>query len=458
MAAREWQVGLVGTFDVENYGDLLFPLIAEAELGQRLGAVRLHCFSYHAKTAEEWPFGVTSVTELPRLAADLDAFLVGGGFVVRFDKQVAPGYGPPTAEIHHPTGYWLTPALIALQNGVPLLWNAPGAHYEDIPGWADPLLELVLALSAYVAVRDEPSRAALARFAGEGRIALVPDTGFGVARLLAEGPSFEFNRLRDACGLNGPYVVIQPVRGLEGCQRFLKKHADRLRDIRFLVLPMGPVNGDDPALLDAELPGCVRLPVWPPPLLLAELIRHAAAVVGPSYHMAITALTAGVPVFSPADLERGKFPGLAGFENIYPLPQEDADPDAFRSRLGRTAVAPQVCAALERLERHWDRVAEVVVGGATDAKVALGRFWQSLPGVLEAAAQRQEAAATAAASQAALAAACASDRERIAELTQLVALARAEIVARDSRIAALLASTSWKVSAPVRFVGRRLRR
>ncbi len=49
MKDREWQIGLFGTFDVQNYGDLLFPLIAEAELTLRLGTVKLHRFSYHTR-------------------------------------------------------------------------------------------------------------------------------------------------------------------------------------------------------------------------------------------------------------------------------------------------------------------------------------------------------------------------------------------------------------------------
>lgn len=35
MRGRGYQVGVVGTFDVENYGDLLFPLIAREELAER---------------------------------------------------------------------------------------------------------------------------------------------------------------------------------------------------------------------------------------------------------------------------------------------------------------------------------------------------------------------------------------------------------------------------------------
>jgi hypothetical protein len=96
MRDHNWQIAIFGTFDVENYGDLLFPLIAEAELAERLGAVELHRFSYHARTPPDWPYTVTSVTELPQIAGSLDGALIGGGFIMRFDKEVAPGYGPPT--------------------------------------------------------------------------------------------------------------------------------------------------------------------------------------------------------------------------------------------------------------------------------------------------------------------------------------------------------------------------
>jgi len=426
MKDRELQVGLVGTFDVKNYGDLLFPLIAETELAERLGAVKIHLFSYGAKTPEEWPFPVTSVTELPRLAAGLDGLLIGGGFLVRFDKGVAPGYGPPPG-IHHPTGYWLSPALIALQHGVPVIWNAPGVDYEDLPAWADPLMELAFSSSAYIAVRDEPSRSALARFADPGRIEVVPDTAFGLARRLFVLPTPEIERVRQA----GPYIVIQGARNLGVCERFLKRHADRLRGHRLLALPIGPVNSDDTSVLDASLPRLETMPSWPHPHLMAGLIQGAEAVIGSSFHLAITALAAGVPVFSPVDLSLWKYPGLLGFETIHPLPEEDSEPDWFFSRLGRTAVSPRVGAAVDRLALHWDRIASVLQAGRICTSVAVGRFWQSLPDRLETA-----------------------DLRHAAEVAAL----ETEIAARDRRIAELEESTSWKVTAPFRFVGRRLGR
>src|SRR5215213_1809972 len=221
MRGCEWQIGLFGTFDVENYGDLLFPLVAEAELSRRLGPVKLHRFSYHARTPPDWPYEVTSLTQLPQMVSRLDGILIGGGFLIRFDKEVAPGYGPPTPAIHHPTGYWLTPGLIALQQGIPLIWNAPGMHCNEIPAWADPLMELALSLSRYIAVRDQPSQEALARFTDPSRIAIVPDTAFGISRLLDGSPSSELNRLREASGLTGPYIVIQAALGLKSFARFV---------------------------------------------------------------------------------------------------------------------------------------------------------------------------------------------------------------------------------------------
>lgn len=436
MRDRDLQIGLFGTFDVENYGDLLFPLIAEAELTERLGRVTIHRFSYHARTPPDWPYQVTSVTELPRMARNLDGVLVGGGFIVRFDKSVAPGYGPPTPEIHHPTGYWLTPALIALQHGIPLIWNAPGMDCNKIPGWSDPLMRLAFAHSSYIAVRDEPSRAALVRFVDQEPITVMPDTAFGISRLLdRRKPSVEFNRLREASGLRGPYIVVQSVPGLDSFLSFVKKHSQRLRDFRFLALPIGPVLGDHEAILEKDLPELIRLPGWPRPLLLAEVISEAAAVVGHSYHLAITALAFGVPVFSSADLTVGKYTALAGFDTVYPLPKEtQTDADWFLTRVGKTKPTASALAARARLVHHWDRVAAVVDNGPTATHSAVSEFLQWLPNLLEL-----------------------SDAQS-AEFGRVIALARADIVARNDQIAKLLNSPSWRVTAPARFVMRNLKR
>lgn len=468
MRERVWQIGVCGTFDVENYGDLLFPLIAQAELTERLGTINLHRFSYHARTPPGWPFKVTSLADLPLLIGELDGLLIGGGFLIRFDKEVAPAYGPTTAGIHHPTGYWLTPALLAAQHGIPLIWNAPGMHCNDIPAWAEPLMKLAFSLSSYSAVRDEPSHAALARFAGKAQINLVPDTAFGLASLFESGPSAEFETLREASGLNGPYIIIQATLGLDSFLRFIKRHARRLREYRFLALPVGPVLGDSAAILAAhDLPGLVSLPFWPQPLLLAELISHAAGVVGHSYHLAITALAFGVPVFTPTDGAVGKYSALRDFATIHHIAGEsEPDPDWFLQRLGKTAPSTAALAARDEVAQHWDRVAAALVSGPQATQPTVNQFWQSLPSLLEDAALRYQAEVTAAAEHSEEQLRCFDQlsirleqaRAEMATQADLLAFSRAATKASDDRFAMLYNSTTWKVTAPLRFLLHQLKR
>ena len=386
---RHWEVGICGTFDVGNYGDLLFPLIAEAELKRRLGEVTLHRFSYHSKTPPFWPYEVTSVTKLPEIIRRLDGLLIGGGFLIRFDKNVAPGYAPPaddmTNKIHHPTGYWLTPALMALQHDVPLVWNAPGMHCNGVPDWAEPLLERALTLSPYVSVRDELSRKALEPLT-TAPISVVPDTAFGLSRLVdfQGDPSAEFARLAEAYQLKRPYVVLQPCLGFDGVHRIIRNHPHRFSNLRFLMLPISPEFGERPQSVEADLPGIVRLAEWPNPLLVAELIGRSEAVLGHSYHLNITALVAGVPVFRRADLSKGKFTALQQFETIFMLPADGTvDIEWFLARIGRKTPQALVRATLGPLSTHWDRIAAMIQERAASTAPAMDRFWQSLPGLLE---------------------------------------------------------------------------
>jgi hypothetical protein len=45
-----WHVGIVGSFDVENYGDLLFPVMAQAALERRLESVEVVPFSPNGRS------------------------------------------------------------------------------------------------------------------------------------------------------------------------------------------------------------------------------------------------------------------------------------------------------------------------------------------------------------------------------------------------------------------------
>src|SRR5512141_178395 len=105
-------VAMCGTFDVKNFGDLLFPPVLRHELGRRIPGVEVGCFSYYEKAPPDWPFSVSPVSTLPDVIHSFDAVVIGGGHLIRFDKEIAAGYFPPSPDMHHPTSYWLFPAML----------------------------------------------------------------------------------------------------------------------------------------------------------------------------------------------------------------------------------------------------------------------------------------------------------------------------------------------------------
>ena len=207
-AARRPVIGMVGTFDVANFGDLLFPEIAKAELERRLGPVDLRRYAPRRMASPPWPYAVGSIDDLVGSLGEMDLLIVGGGHLVRFDHKVAPGYGATASAVPHPSGYWLSPTLAAVANGVPVAWNGLGASAET-PPWARPLLAGAMRAVDHVGVRDRASLEGLAEVAPGVKIDLVPDSAFGIASLLAGDPASLPAELQGS-----PYVIVQASAGL----------------------------------------------------------------------------------------------------------------------------------------------------------------------------------------------------------------------------------------------------
>jgi lipopolysaccharide transport system ATP-binding protein len=387
------RVGIAGTFDVENFGDLLFPILAERELSSRLGAIEITRYSYWEKVSGAWPFSVHSLDRLIAEMPDLDLLIVGGGHLVRFDKDVAPGYSPPPAgHLHHPTGYWLMPTLLAASYGVPIAWNALGVS-PDTPIWARGLLDLALRSTNYVAVRDDNSRRELAAVAKGVEVAIVPDTAFGARGLLPRHPSDAFLGFCEESGLHPPFIVIQPSAhlGLPARQVDDVLRAAESAGLAILELPVSPALGDRVGLLG--LRHSVHPPWWPQPLLLAEIVSRAEAVIAVSLHLSIVALTCGVPVHRRRPAPSSKYEQLAGLPGVH-LWHEGDDAAALLSRgLGRSEPDALITDRLRQLDSHWNTIAALCGRVQPGASHVTAELIERCTADLEAASRGSESAA-----------------------------------------------------------------
>lgn len=359
------RIGMFGTFDVENYGDLLFPILAEYELKQRLDNVEIIRYSYNEKNETSWCYNVRSLAEFlgkPANIQTLDIILIGGGHLIRFDEQVANQYQPPLPQIPHPTGYWLAPALAGISAGIPVLWNAPSSS-DEFPVWAHGLLAFALEKSAYVSVRDSLSFEALRRTGFMGNCNVVPDTVFSLARHFpCTSLSIRVNEILASIELGRKYLIIQGTSSLESVTKVLLSKADILSDFDILILPIGPILGDDVLQIKSFLPQAKYLPFWPSPIEIAGLIAHSSGVITMSLHLSITALNYGLPVLRPATAAGQKYALLKSSENVYFGGVEDQEGvAAFVSSI--YSNDPHLCSlvmeAQSKVGEHWDRIAEV---------------------------------------------------------------------------------------------------
>ena len=386
-----------GTFDVENYGDLLFPLILE----HRLSSV---CDEFvHVSPVggpPPWDDCVESLgfSQFLQDSSDIDGVVVGGGQIIRATPTPLGVYdaGGISSFLTYPS-LWLGTSYVAARDNLPLCWNAAGVPRDFAPvaaqlvGWATSMVD-------YLAVRDEPSRLWLQDAGVTNAINIVPDTAIEVSKLWTReeiGEAYEdsFSRRNRsvpsrtvACHVNSRWAG----EDLAAIAARIDRICRRLEATAVLVA-IGPCHGD--IRVQREVAGEMNTE----PLLIdrprslreiAACIAHSDAYLGSSLHGMITACSFGTRGMMIASKEDAKYPGflqhfgltswLAGSWHEAEKRVDEllaSPPDTWESINGTAAPL---------LDRHWslvratlrDREEEATAGSARvrDKRTDLARL------------------------------------------------------------------------------------
>ena len=363
------RLAIAGVFDIANYGDQLFPLIAihrlasqgvEVEAVAPAGRLRLRP---DARTPRDLTWLMTTEEEI-------HAVLIGGGNILynlRVDYAADARIGESHFGQGQHTGLWLGAALAAAMRDIPFGFNAPGIPYPFSRPVARDVLKPVLDAADIAAVRDEAS-AVLAR-AAEAQVHVVPDTAIDIADMWPRhslDPALGAFAARS--GWSGaPHVAVHLRAGPDegGHIREVARELDRFctdHALEAVIIAIGDDLGDGQTAVALRSAMTVRTHLLDGSATLREVaaaIAQARLYLGGSLHGYITAAAYGVPGVITTTRPHRKF---GGFLEWMERPEDLARSWSLACEKGaahlQAGLRPQVPPRLRAgLDQHWQAVA-----------------------------------------------------------------------------------------------------
>lgn len=366
------RVLMTGTFDVDNYGDLLFPLVA---------ADRLAPHGIEVIPVSPTNVPVARLSDAPRPQGMAEALadrspiagiLIGGGYIVHKLRAPLPEYLPAGVMDWAYASLWMGATLAGAVRDVPVIWNAPGVPVPIGGANRRQLVGAALRSASHLAVRDPGSVEFLAP-TGAGPIEVVPDTALGLARLWPRPtllPDYRALLLRGGLPADVRTLAIHPrPRSLgklapAALARMIDDFA-RSADLVPVMLTIGDSFQDGTFVREISSHLTVRHLCLDAPNSLRETaaaIAGSAGYIGASMHGYVTAAAYDIPGVLVARPMHRKFPGLVGqLGRPGDLVRDWSDGFAPLRRSLTSGAGPIIPDAVHAaIDRHWQTVLRIL--------------------------------------------------------------------------------------------------
>src|ERR1700749_2554166 len=174
------RVFMTGTYDVKNFGDLLFPIVARMRMAD--AGFEIVPVSPTGATAA-FADAMKCVAARDMLSVENAAgVVIGGGDIIHaHDMRLIAEYRNAGVAKSAAASLWLGATLAAAVRDIPIAWNAPGVPHP-FPGSKGHLVDAALTAADYLSLRDQGS-AELLEPPGDVALAIAPDSVADIARL-----------------------------------------------------------------------------------------------------------------------------------------------------------------------------------------------------------------------------------------------------------------------------------
>ena len=304
----KYNIAISGTFNVENYGDLMFPVIFKKAMEKRGLDFELFLFSPEKSCPKALDDStmVYAIEEIDKIHRDhpLDAVVVGGGALVHYNEIAVKFPGDDDIVGYDITESWLHPIEFATRNNVKILFNLPQVPFP----FAEPFRATTRAAfdcCDYISFRDNISKKYLIDAYSDNNSPIIdvyPDSVCCISKLI---DATELEQIRkNLLSFDDKYAVIQfnPQKPVED-DKYLVQIIEKIKNQghKIVLLPIGYTHNDDQILqrfntehnLDCEIIA-KKLNI----IETAAVLAGGEIYFGSSFHGAITAIAYGKKAIS----------------------------------------------------------------------------------------------------------------------------------------------------------------
>ena len=317
-------IAFTGVYDIDNFGDHLFPIVFKEALKLRNINCNLILFSPTNREVQGFNQNnkVYSLYDIDKVHERycFDAVIVGGGEVLHFHafkhKMLDNEYSTyPIYDV------WTIPSIFCKEYGVPLLWNNPGAPFK-FEGTYELLAKQLISNVDYISVRNRFTYNSI-KLLGIEDINLSVDTAFYLPEIIKKK---DLPKMIRKLNLEDNYIVFHCNRLIS--DEYLNIAINELlllneQGYKIVLLPLAYTNGDDDFAKKINSLASNKFIIFEEELSIIEIIAILANTklyIGVSFHGAITSFVYGRKVIGFDFFSNKKTKDLfelIGLENNY---------------------------------------------------------------------------------------------------------------------------------------------
>ncbi len=373
----KYNIAISGTFNVENYGDLLFPEVFKAAMQKRGLDFDLYMFSPGAsgKKALDPNSYVYSIDEIDEINSKVhfDAVVIGGGALIHYIRIPVKLPNCDDFSDYNIHDSWYTPIEFAARNDIKVLFNLPQVPFE----FADNLKEIskaALECADYISLRDNISKDYIDQiYEDKGEespdINIYPDSVCCIANLFSADQLSEIRK--NVLNTEKKYAVIQ-----FNPQRPIEQDSELVRSIKLLqsnglnvvLLPLGYTHNDDNVLANFNNKYNLNCSLFSHKLNIFEMASVLAGCeiyIGASFHGAITAIAYGKKAISynyinPKAKNKEIF-AMYGLEDFVVETALEVYSVLEQLLNKKIAFEPQLSKVVDAVEEHFDKIYQSIL-------------------------------------------------------------------------------------------------